>query len=124
MPRSKVQIPKDVFTSQKIIPAALLYVPSKVILITLHLHARFSPKLLDIFKMVFYIVLHVYIVLAYSESPAPINYNHNLGQFGASRGFPGSSYPGTQPYATQQVYNPSSGYQPHHYQSQHLIGTY
>ncbi|KYQ59090.1 hypothetical protein ALC60_01925, partial [Trachymyrmex zeteki] len=53
------------------------------------------------------------------SGPAPAN----LGHYGASRAFPGSSYPGTQPYATQQVYNPS-GFQPRHYQSQHLIGTF
>ncbi|KMQ93249.1 pupal cuticle [Lasius niger] len=64
---------------------------------------------------------------AYSGSPAgptPVNYNPNLGHYGASREFPGSSYPGTQPYIAQQAYNPSSGYQPQHYQSQHLIGSY
>ncbi|XP_072757744.1 uncharacterized protein [Anoplolepis gracilipes] len=53
--------------------------------------------------------------------------DENQGQaysgYGASREFPGSSYPGTQPYATQQAY-PSSGYQPRHYQSQQLIGSY
>ncbi|XP_070154069.1 uncharacterized protein [Polyergus mexicanus] len=59
-----------------------------------------------------------------STGPAPVNYNSNLGHYGASQQFPGSSYPGTQPYATQQAYNPSSGYQPQHYQSQRLIGTY
>ncbi|XP_029155515.1 uncharacterized protein LOC114928464 [Nylanderia fulva] len=60
---------------------------------------------------------------AYSGSPVgPVNYNPNLGHYSASREFPGSSYPGTQPYIAQQAYNPSSGYQPHHYQSQHLIG--
>ncbi|XP_011877669.1 PREDICTED: uncharacterized protein LOC105567415 [Vollenhovia emeryi] len=51
--------------------------------------------------------------------PAPVNYNSNVGHYSAPRAFPGA-----QPYATQQVYNPSSGYQPHHYQSPHLIGTY
>ncbi|XP_029679797.1 pupal cuticle protein-like [Formica exsecta] len=64
---------------------------------------------------------------AYSGSPAgpaPVNYNSNLGHYGASQQFSGSSYPGTQPYATQQAYNPSSGYQPQRYQSQRLIGTY
>lgn len=57
-------------------------------------------------------------VSAYSgppAGPAPIN----LGHYGGSRAFPG-----TQPYATQQVFNPSSGFQPHHYQSQHLIGAF
>ncbi|XP_036148392.1 uncharacterized protein LOC105828751 [Monomorium pharaonis] len=60
---------------------------------------------------------------AYSGSPAgpaPIS----LGHYGGSRAFPGSSYPGAQPYATQQVYNPTSGFQPHHFQSQHLIGSF
>ncbi|XP_024873801.1 pupal cuticle protein-like [Temnothorax curvispinosus] len=61
--------------------------------------------------------------------PAPINYNPNLGHYGGSRAFPGSSFPGssfpgTQPYATQQVFNPSSGFEPHHFQSQHLLGTF
>ncbi|RLU19293.1 hypothetical protein DMN91_007850 [Ooceraea biroi] len=56
--------------------------------------------------------------------PAPVNYNPGLGHYGSSRAFSGPVYPGTQPYATQQAYNPSVGYQPHHYQSQHLIGTY
>ncbi|XP_012056965.1 PREDICTED: pupal cuticle protein-like [Atta cephalotes] len=53
------------------------------------------------------------------SGPAPAN----LGHYGAPRAFPASSYPGTQPYATQQVYNPS-GFQPRHYQSQHLIGNF
>ncbi|XP_011688382.1 PREDICTED: pupal cuticle protein-like [Wasmannia auropunctata] len=56
--------------------------------------------------------------------PAPINFNPNPGHYGpASRAFPGSPFPGTQPFATQQVYNQPSGFQPHHYPPQ-LIGAY
>lgn len=74
-----------------------------------------------------YPLTRIRLILVYSGSPggpAPINYNPGLGHYGSSRGFSGPVYPGTQPYATQQVYNPSVGYQPQHYQSQHLIGTY
>ncbi|XP_020285725.1 uncharacterized protein LOC109855665 [Pseudomyrmex gracilis] len=49
--------------------------------------------------------------------PAPTS----LGHYGSSRAFPGTSYPGTQPYAAQQAFNPAFGYQPQQYQSQHLI---
>lgn len=74
-----------------------------------------------------------YIISGYPESPRPIsvNYNNAVGHYGASRAFPAvePSYLGTQVYAAQQgalgkPYNPSSAYQPHHYQNQHLIGTY
>jgi len=88
----------------------------------LHTHAFY----LDPLSRIFYTIL-LCVISAYSGSPtgpAPVNYNPNLGHYGASREFPGSSYPGIQSYATQQAYNPSSGYQPHHYQSQHLTGTY
>ncbi|KAL0126757.1 hypothetical protein PUN28_005253 [Cardiocondyla obscurior] len=63
---------------------------------------------------------------AYAGSPAgpaPISFSPNLGPYGASRTFSGSSFTGTQPYTTQQVFDPS-GFQPHHFQSQHLLGAF